>query len=235
MLGALTFMLLPAPEQAAATATRRKRSASSDYGSIVRNPAFWIILTSALLCSLPHVLATSQIRVMLLEHGVSSTAAGFMVSIFAAGVIIGRFASGLALDRFPTYLVATVGMGLPCIGLFILATDVQTLVPIALAVSLIGLSFGAEADILAYVAARYFKMDIYSTVLGLFLSAVGGAITLGAVLLSFTLWRTDDFSTFMVVAGVSVLIGSANFMRLRRLDEVSGIPVAARAIGEARA
>lgn len=158
---------------------------------------------------------------MLLEHDVTSTQAGFMVSVFAAGVIVGRFAAGLALDRVPTYLVAAIGMGLPCIGLFILASDVRVLWLLALSVALLGLSFGAEADILGYAAARYFDIHIYGTVLGLLTAAVGGAITLGSTLLSITLWKTDSFRLFMLIAGVAVLIGSINFLSLKRAERSS--------------
>lgn len=215
-LNAVTFVLLPKREPR--TADAPKRTAKADYGVIFRTPAFWIVLCSALLCSLPHILATSQIKVMLLEHEVSATAAGFMVSIFAGGVLAGRFVAGLALDRFPSYLVAAIGMGLPCIGLFILATDVRALLPIGIAVAFVGLSFGAEADILGYIAARYFSLEVYSSVFSLWLSAVGGALVLGSALLSYTLWKTDDFSLFMIIVGVAVLIGAANFFRLKRLE-----------------
>jgi MFS family permease len=106
---------------------------------------------------------------------VSSTQAGFMVSIFAGGVIVGRLASGLALDRFPTRWVAALGMGLPCIGLFILSTNATALPLIVLAVATLGLSYGAEGDVVAYIAARYFGMEMFSTVLGLFMAGAGAA------------------------------------------------------------
>jgi hypothetical protein len=83
------------------------------------------------------------------------------------------------------------------------------------AVATLGFSYGAEGDVIAYIASRYFDMKIFSTVLGLFMAGAGAAITLGSAILSFTLYRTDSFSVFMIIAGVSVLMGSLGFLRLR--------------------
>jgi hypothetical protein len=88
------------------------QQARSDYRLIARYATFWIILTGVVLCSLPYALAASQIKVMLIEHGVSAQQAAFMVSVFASGVIVGRLASGLALDRLPTHWVAAIDMGI---------------------------------------------------------------------------------------------------------------------------
>ena len=215
LAGAAAIALLPGRQSGAAGSARPKRDAGQDYRLIARSSTFWIILTSIVLVSVPFALAASQLKVMLTEHDVSSTQAGFMVSVFAVGVIVGRLASGIALDRFPTNWVAAIGMGMPCIGLFILASDISALPLIVLAVGTLGLSYGAEADVVAYIAARYFDMEIFSTVLGLFMAGAGAAITLGSAILSLTLYMTDSFTFFMLISGASVLIGSIGFLRLR--------------------
>ena len=213
--GVIALALLPARGNSNVAAERRNGKDADVYRVIARNPTFWIILASTVLCSVPYALAGSQLKVMLIEHAVSSMQAGFMISVFAAGVIVGRIASGLALDRFATRWVAALGMGLPCIGLFILSTNVTALPLVMLAVATLGLSYGAEADVVAYVAAGHFGMEMFSTVLGLFMAGAGAAITLGSAILSFTLWKTDSFTSFMLISGVSVLIGSLGFLRLR--------------------
>ncbi len=215
VMGVFTLLLLPR-EQQVPPAQRARRSARKDYSGIFASPAFWIILIGAFLCSLPHALAFSQVKVMLLEHGVSSAQAGYMVSVFAAGVLAGRFGAGVALDRLPTWLVAAVVMGLPGIGLIILSTDTTALFALGLAVALLGLSFGGEADVLAYATARYFPLEIYSSVVGLLTSAVGVAIGMGSMLLSLTLRHSDSFSVFMGIASASAFIGALNFIRLRQ-------------------
>lgn len=119
------------------------------------------------------------------------------------------------LDKMPAYLVAAIGMGMPCIAMFVLATGTHSLAAVSLAVILMGLSFGAEGDILAYLTARYFAIEIYSTALSLFLMSVGIAIGLGSIILSFTLKISDGFVLYTSFAGFSVLLGGVNLFRLR--------------------
>ncbi len=214
VMGIITLILLP-KEMRNLTTSRQARNAKKDYGTIFSNPAFWIILVGTFLCSLPHALAYSQVKVMLLEHGVNSIEAGYMVSVFAGGVLLGRFVAGIALDHLPTYLVAALIMGLPCVGMFIMATPTTSIILLGVAVLFLGLSFGGESDVLTYTAAQYFPMEIYSTVAGLLISAVGVAIGAGSLLLSYTLTGSESFRVFMLIVGTTSLIGSLIFIRLR--------------------
>lgn len=217
VMGMITFFLLPADD--ASTAIKRPRgSARMDYSNILKAPVFWILLLGTLLCSFPHALSHSQIKVVVLEHGVTSAEAGMMVSVFAVGVLLGRFGAGIALDRWPTWLASAIFMGLPSIGLFLLATGTTSLPLLAIAVSLLGLSFGGEADVIAYTTAKYFPLGVYSSVVGLLLAAVGMAIGLGSVLLSSMLSVSDSFAPFMLLAGCAVLLGSVCFLTLYRAD-----------------
>lgn len=217
VMGILTFILLPA-DDASAAIKRPRGSAKQDYARILKAPVFWALLLGTLLCSFPHAVSHSQIKVVVLEHGVSSAEAGMMVSVFAIGVLLGRFGAGIALDRWPTWLASAIFMGLPSIGLFLLSTGTTALPLLAIAVSLLGLSFGGEADVIAYTTAKYFPLGIYSSVVGLLLAAVGMAIGLGSVLLSAMLAASDSFGPFMLLAGCAVLLGSVCFLTLYRAD-----------------
>lgn len=219
LLGVLTLALLPKRSRVRRSDMPRP-NARKDYRVIFSSPAFRVIAVSAFLCSLTHALATSQVKILLGDHGVSDVGAGYMVSVFAIGVILGRLVAGVALDKWPTHIVSAIGMGLPCIGTYILATDTTHIVMLGLAIVLIGLSFGAEADILAYVTARYFPMHIYSSVMGLLTTAVGLAIGLGSGLLSYMLSKTDSFTAFLLVGGTLVLIGSVNLLRLGAIEGI---------------
>lgn len=218
LLGAAALLLMPPRNPALAEAARQTpRRARADYGVILRSRTFWIIVASSVLCSLPHALSASQLKLMLADRHLSTTAAGFMVSVFATGVIVARVVSGMALDRWPAYLVAAVGMGMPLFGLLILASSATDLVMVGFAVLLLGMSYGVEGDILTYLAARYFPLEIYSSVLGLLMGSVGAAMAIGAMVLSVTLAQTETYRLFMLISAVGVVIGSLNFLRLRSI------------------
>lgn len=182
-------------------------SARKDYRVIFSSKAFRIIAVSGFLCSLTHALATSQLKIVVADHGVSAVEAGYMVSVFAEGLIVGRLIAGIALDKWPTHIIAAIGMGLPCVGNYIPATDTTSLLFIGFAIIMLGLSFGAEADILAYVTADFFPMEIYSSVMGLLTTAVGLSIGLGSGLLSLMLAKTDSFTGFLLLGGYAGAAG----------------------------
>jgi ABC-type transport system involved in multi-copper enzyme maturation permease subunit len=87
---------------------------------------------------------------------------------------------------------------------------------LASGVMLMGLSLGAEGDVLAFLVMRYFGVQVYSGVLGLAVAAVGIASAIGSVVLSATLAATGNFMLFVLSCGVGVLFGSALFVPLGR-------------------
>jgi len=190
------------------------------WRQIIRNPAFRLIFTGVVLCNLSFTMQTAHLKVILLDNGVDSSTGSLAISLFASSVIIGRLLCGFALDRFPAYLVTAIALGLPGFGLVVLATGSSTTIVIALAVMLMGLALGAEGDVLAYVVRRYFKLEIFSTVLGLVLSGLALGIASGTLLLSLMLKLTNTYTLFMIVSSIAVFIGSATFLMLRRQPTV---------------
>ena len=139
-----------------------------------------------------------------------------LISAFAGGTLIGRFICGVALDRFAAQIVAAIGMGLPCIGLFLLASSLHTPVLLAVAVLFIGLAFGAEGDLIGYLVVRIFGVRIYSSVLGLMTAVTSLSAALGALLVSLTLSMTGTYSLFLSISGTTVFIGSFLFLLLKK-------------------
>ena len=215
--GLLALALMPAHSGRAPTVIRAGRDASTGYRAILRNPAFQLIVGGMILCNLQFTMQTSQLKVILLDRGLTSAAGSSAVALFAVSVIAGRLLCGIALDRLPTFAVAAVAMGLPGIGLFMLATGSSAPLVITVAVLLLGLSLGAEGDVLAYLVMRFFQLEVYSSVLGLVLAGVSLSVAGGSLLLSLTLKLTGGFTTFMIMSGAAALIGSCLFLRLRRI------------------
>jgi len=218
--GALALLLMPR-EKRDPKKSERKKTAREDYAEIFRMRAFWLLLGSMLLCNLPGPTMLSQLNLVIAEHGVVGKDASIMVSSYALGMMIGRFISGALLDRFPAHLVAAGSLSLSALGLFVMSTDNGSIVVLALAVLAVGLSLGAESDIVGYLIAKHFRFDVYSTVYGMTSSMVAFSATLGAGLLVVVLNTTGSYSPFMLITSVSVLVGSALFLFL---PKKSGLP-----------
>ena len=216
IFGLVTLLMIPKEADANLTHNRTRTAAKRDYQAILRAPAFWILLSALILCNLSQVLHASQLKLLLLAKGATSETAATIFSLYAVGVMVGRFGSGLALDRFPAYVVAAVGLALPGVGMFLLASNLTA--PAVLTVSLLtmGLALGAEGDVMGYLTVRYFGVEIYSSVLGIVTAGVATSFALGAFVLSSTLRATGSYSLFLIICGLAGLVGGAIFMLLKR-------------------
>ena len=171
-------------------------------------------LLAFFLVNLPFTLATSQLKIVVLDQGLNDATAALMVSIFAMMAVVGRMASGVLLDYLPAPAIAAVGFGLPVIGLVMLATPFDSVLIVGIAIGLCGISFGGEGDVVPYLVTQYFPMRVFSSVLGLMSAAIGGAMAAGNAVLAVVLARTDSFNLYLIIAAVSAFIGSTIFLML---------------------
>ena len=217
IVGAAALMLIPGQQQvdaAQAEVRQKPRRAITDYAMIARSRAFWVIGGGMVLTNLIFPLQYSQMKLMLLEMGVGVTEAAWMISLFAGGVMAGRFFCGLALDRFEPHVVSAICMGFPGVGLLAIAFGFHSPVILLGAVLFMGISIGAESDLAAFLAIRFFALEIYGTVISLIVLAIGIAAALGSVLLSVTLAMTGNFNLFLLLGGICSLSGGLLFLLL---------------------
>jgi len=190
------------------------RPAREDYRLILTSRTFWVIFVGMFLCLLQTPLHASQMNMMLVDNQISMQTAANIVTVYAFGTVIGRLLCGLALDRYPTPVVTSASLVLPALGFLLLASDMNTVPVIGFAMFLVGLSVGAESDLISFLVQRYFKLRIYNTTLGLVFCVSFLASALGALFISLTLRLTDSFSPFMYALSGTILIGSALFLLL---------------------
>lgn len=217
--GIIVLLLIPPSRKDALAVTQPQRRARDDYPEIFRNPAFWTLLGSMLLCNLPQTLMLVQLKMLALDNGVSGQDAAIMFTALAIGMLLGRFVTGIALDRFAPQIVSFVTLALPSVGLFVLATDYDTIAIVTFSVFCLGFAVGAEGDIVAFLVGRHFRVDIYSSVMGLMTAVISFSAASGAAYLSWTLARTGNFDLFLVTTGTAVLIGSALLLLLGRRQQ----------------
>lgn len=220
MLGGLAALMLVPKRKTVETGPETmetplpKPSARSDYRLILKSGVFWIIFMGFFLCLLQTPLHAAQMNIMLMDNGLTTQGAANIVSVYAAGTIIGRIACGLALDRYSTRVVTAVSMGIPAIGYLLLGSPMDTIALITFAMFLVGVSVGAESDLISYLVARYFKLRIYSTTLGVVYVCSFAASASGALLISGTLTIWDSFTPFLYLVAGTVTVGSLLFLFL---------------------
>ena len=206
----------PASEAAKDAAPVVPRSARGDYAVIVRSRVFWVIMVGMFLCLLQTQLHSSQMNLMIIEQGMTKQSAAYVASIYASGTIVGRILCGIALDHWSTRVVTFVSMSIPAFGFLLLATNYDSFAVISSAMFLVGVSVGAESDLICFLVARYFKLSIYGTTLGLVNCVTFLSSAVGGVAVSYTLAQYDSFTPYLWVLVGAIAIGSVLFMLLPR-------------------
>ena len=202
------------PPAAGAAPPEVPRPAREDYALIFKSKLFWVIVAGFFFCLLQTQLHSSQMNLMLIDNNLTMQMAANVVSVYALGTLVGRIVCGITLDLFSTRAVTVISMGLPAFGFLLLASDMNSLPVISFAMFLVGLSVGAESDLICYLVSRYFKLRIYGTTLGLvhtttFLSSAVGGLAIGL-----TLMVSDSYVPFLYIAAGSILVGSLLFLLL---------------------
>lgn len=207
--GLIAVALIPPsrPRDAEEPAPKLNETRPGDYRLILRSPVFWIILVGMFLCLLQTQLHSSQMNLMLIDQGLTTQGASNIAPFYLAGTIIGRIACGLALDRWSTPIVTAVSMSFPALGFFLLGTPLDTHAVIAFSMFLIGLTVGAETDILSFLVARYFKLRIYGTTQGLLFCCSFLASGAGALGVSYSLAHYNSFAPFLFVLTGTITAG----------------------------
>jgi MFS family permease len=216
----VVFLLIPKGAGQARSGAPKRR-ARDDYPMIFRSHAFWILAAVMLLCNLPQTLLLVQLKLLLLDNGISGPGASVMFTALSLGMLTGRFVTGIALDRFEPYIVAFVTLGLPSLGIFIVASSFDAPAVLTFAVFCLGFAFGAEGDIVAFLVAKRFGLEVYSSVMGLLTATMSLSTSLGAAYLAWTLTRTGNYNLFLVTTGIAVIIGASLLLLLRRDAQAS--------------
>jgi MFS family permease len=183
-----------------------------EFMALIRNPVLLMLIGGMVLVNLPQAFAQSQLKLIALDNGVSDGSATAMVSLYAVGVIIGRFLTGVALDaKVRPHLVAIVALGLPAVGYALFASGTAVAAILMGGVLLVGLAQGAESDIGAYLISRRFDLKNFSLLLSFLTMSIGIGSALGSFVLSYTLYLTDSYTPFLVLAAAGTVLGAVAF------------------------
>ena len=170
--------------------------------SALRRPLYWWVLlafaTPALFGGgfLLHLIS------ILRERGFTPAQAAQVQSLVGVAIVIGRFGSGYAMDRVSAPRVAAAAFLVSAVGTTLLLSSSG---PLLCAAALgIGLTIGAELDILALTLSRYFGVASFGRLYSLAYSTMilaGGA----SPLLIARLARAGDYTPAITTCAVGVL------------------------------
>jgi MFS family permease len=182
----------------------------ADVRTAIRTIAFWRLTLATFAISAASIGLVSQLQSVLIEKGLSASAAVLLISCLGLSVVVSRLVTGRLLDLRRPDLTAAGCMALAAIGaLVLLKSDGHPALAI-LAVVLVGISLGAELDIVSFFVSRIFGLRHYGALYGvlslfLYLGMAGGG-------LAYALVRQHWGSYDGAIAGSCTLLLTATFL-----------------------
>lgn len=136
----------------------------------MRQPRFWLMLFTFVLIGASVQSIILHLVPLLKERGVEPMRAATAQSMVFVALIFGRVAAGWLMDRFFAPRVAIAFLVGPIVGVLLLAAGASG-TGAFMAGILTGLAAGAEVDVTAYLASRYFGVRYFSRIYAWFYSA----------------------------------------------------------------
>lgn len=163
----------------------------------MRTRQFWAILGGTVLLVGSVAGVAFHLRVMLSDAGLPPVMAASMAGLVGIGTIVSRLGAGFLVDRFHgPYVAAGVfalaGVGCATLYLF----GVQSAVISAV---LIGVALGGEAELLGYLASRYFGLKSYSTIYGICYSSLALGAGTSPLLYGYIHDQTGDYQLALLI------------------------------------
>ena len=179
--------------------------AGHSLGQALRGYRFWTIGFALLIVAAAINGSIAHIVPMLSDRGVSAAIATSALGASGIALILGRILSGLALDRFHAAFVSVLCFALPLVGMTMLGLGAGGVAAIV-AAFLLGLGIGAEVDIMAFLAGRYFGMRHYGLIYGTLLSFFTLGSGLGPWIMALSFDRLGSYEAGMItLAGAMVI------------------------------
>lgn len=206
-----------------AVAVDRSRLPGLTPRAIFRSRRFVQMAFASLLVGIAITSLTVHFIPILRSGGASPMAAAGVASAIGLATVFGRLTTGFLLDRFSGPAIGLVAFALPSVACAILVSDAGVSVALLVAV-LIGISAGAEFDVLAYLAAKYFGLRHYGLAFGTLVGLLACGAGLGPMLGAQIYDRFGGYFNMLLIVGPmfavsGLLIGSLGaYPRFERND-----------------
>jgi MFS family permease len=202
---------VPSPHRAAAAA-----ASGASVGEALRSYKFWVIGTAFFLISACVAGMIGNLFPLLTDSGFTRESAAATAGLIGIAIIVGRVGVGILIDRLWAPAVGAVVVALPALACIILANGGLTPTTAAAAAILIGLAAGAEFDLVAFLAVRYFGLKNYGKIYAYLFGALIGGSAFGGVGFASAFDRTGSYDPALWTAFVLYIVCAASLLTLGR-------------------
>ncbi len=188
--------------------------APAGFGSIVVQPIFWKLALAFFLIQVSITGLLVHFIPLLNDRGMGAREAALHAGLIGGVMILSRLATGFAIDRIFAPRVAIAVTLAAAAGVAILASGDAAMAPFG--AFAVGLVIGAEFDLAAYLASRYFPRAIFGRVYGLlFAIMVVGTMT-STSLYGFWSDLAGGYDQVLLAAVAGLACAAAMFLTMPR-------------------
>ena len=185
-------------------------------GEAAQGYRFWVLLMSILIIALAYGGAHIHMVQMVQLHGFSPKTAAGVMGIVALGILSGRVIVGMLFDRLWAPGVAFPVLLMPAIACVLLMGTTGNYAFVAVGGFMLGFAAGAESDVIAYLAAKYFGMAHYGRIYGVLYMPFGIGSAISPILYGAVRDATGNYDAMLMAAAWMFAGGGAMLLTLGR-------------------
>ena len=178
------------------------------FGEAVRGYKFWVIWLSIACVAV----AFGGVFINMVEisklHGFTAGEGATVMSVLATGILFGRLITGMLFDRFWAPAVLVPILSAPAISCILLMGSTSPLGILMLAAVLLGFAAGAESDLIAFLAGRYFGLAHYGKIYGMLYMPFGFGSAVSPAIYGAVRDATGSYDAMLVVASGLFAVGA---------------------------
>jgi MFS family permease len=199
----------PAAGGAAVPATAASQHWGLTLGEAIRGYRFWVLSLSILAVYMAVSGISPNLIAALTDKGFSAASAATVQGAYGLSIIVGRLVVGYLVDRFWAPAVALVSLSLPVAGCLVLTGSDPSFAAAVSAALLIGFAAGAELDLMAFFAARYFGLRHYAKIYSILYALLAFGSGTAPMLFARVYDVTASYDISFYIAAAMFLLGAA--------------------------
>nr|ABP43578.1 major facilitator superfamily MFS_1 [Mycolicibacterium gilvum PYR-GCK] len=181
----------------------------------LRSATFYKLLVAAGLFAFTTLGIVVHLVPILRDAGAEPLAAAGTAALVGIFSIVGRLGVGLLLDRFPGRVVGACAYLVPILGCAALLIDGSSPLSQTVAAALFGLTLGAEVDVIAYLASRYFGLRNFGGLFGGLVAALSLGTAFGPLAAGATSDHFGGYTNFLILTMVLMGLSSMALASLK--------------------
>lgn len=186
----------------------------------LRSSIYVRLLLASLFFTFTVVALNFQFMPILAGWGMVAIDAAWLASLIGLSSIAGRLGTGYLIDRFRASHVGGLVFLLPVIAvLLLLYGQGSVAAPAAIAIML-GLTLGAEVDVIVYLTTRFFGLMSFGALYGGLLTALSIGTATGPLVASMIYDATGSYDQFFMLAIGMLLLSSLCLFTLPKPQEI---------------